>query len=371
MAVTDYLRGTGTAADPYLIHNLAAWDAFLSNTTPCFTTSATFEVVSDIDCGGKTYPSRTDEVKATLKGNGHTISNFTCANTLWHCAMGSYSGRLINIHISARWGTFGSFGASNGGGFREITNVKLTVVSGAPFQYSDVMTGKNSAAYVNNLVIDVVSGLPFYMDRTAMHASVYLIFHTDTYPSGYSGATKLAGSNISNPINYPTLDSAMWLKDGIATPALISNGRADLTQKFAIKGKTSVGGVGKKRVVSIFIAAYMGFVKRQNTDGFGNFLIDIGDIYDPVVVVHYDDYGSPFEASKSYVLGDVIHPKVPNGFAYDCTKAGISGTDDPTSWPTSGGLATGAAIFTPRPIYKPESHLVQPVKIDLLTGQPV
>ena len=55
----DYLRGSGTRADPYVIHNEGAWEKFMSyslyGANAGHRLAKYFEVVANIDCGGKTY----------------------------------------------------------------------------------------------------------------------------------------------------------------------------------------------------------------------------------------------------------------------------------------------------------------------------
>lgn len=369
MAVTDYLRGTGTKADPYIIHNAAAFIAFLSTTAPCFMTAAYFEVIADIDCGGygAKYNFNYPNFSAKVNGNGHIIKGFLL-NGL-HSWYLTGSGGFKNIHLDADFGL--GIMSWNSTTFGYLQDVMFTSRGRRVFSYSGTLSGVNNGSNMSNVVINS-SGVPFDRDDTSTYKlpeSVYIL--TDAALTGYANAIKLSGTMRFDKTKYPTLSQEKWILDGVSFPRLIPNQRVDLTHKFAVKGKTSVGGSGKKRNIAVFVAATLGSSIKKESDSFGNYVIDLGDIYDPVIVTHYDDYGFPFIAGGTYAIGDLIHPAVANGYVYECTTPGISASIEPQTWPTSGALITGAAIFTPRPVYKPESHLVQPVKIDLLTGLPV
>jgi len=133
-----------------------------------------------------------------------------------------------------------------------------------------------------------------------------------------------------------------------------------------------VGGVAKSRIVGGHSPVdFHLFAKVTSDPDDGSYLLNCGWYTDHVAVVHRDDYGKLFVASKAYVLGDRIHPATPNGYAYECTSAGTSDSAAPTDWPTTGTMTSGTAIFTPVPIYAPQTMLVVPVLYNLLTGEPV
>lgn len=52
-----------------------------------------------------------------------------------------------------------------------------------------------------------------------------------------------------------------------------------------------------------------------------------------------------WKASQLYNLNDKIIPTNPNGYYYQCTTAGTSGTSEP-SWPTSGTINDGTVVWT-------------------------
>jgi len=62
-------------------------------------------------------------------------------------------------------------------------------------------------------------------------------------------------------------------------------------------------------------------------------------------------------ASHTYALGDIAIPTTNNGFWYECTTAGTSGTTEPT-WPTTEGLTVtdNTVVWTCRSSSIPEAH---------------
>ncbi|WP_460883016.1 hypothetical protein, partial [Pseudaeromonas pectinilytica] len=189
----------------------------------------------------------------------------------------------------------------------------------------------------------------------------------------FNGATSVYG--LSDPYNtslYTALPHTRWIVDGGSYPRLAIQDTTDATQAYAVKGTTKVGGVVKARLVSGHSPIDMHqFGKTTSAADNGSYLLNCGWYTDHVAVVHRDDYGKLFVASKVYALGERIHPATPNGYAYECTKAGTSSATEPTSWPTTGTLISGSAIFTALPVYQPETFIAVPVLINLITGLPV
>ncbi len=182
----------------------------------------------------------------------------------------------------------------------------------------------------------------------------------------------LVGDARFIPDNYPTLSANDWFMDGVTLPALIPDGRPDLTQRYGVKGVTRVAGAGRPRDIAIMTAAYLGVLKKLKSSSDGSYLVNFYDVSDPLMIIHYDDYGFPLALSTAYAIGDIIHPTTPNGYRYICTTAGTSGNSSPTEpWSTTTSLISGSAIFTPVPVYAAETLLVQPHMYDFLTGLPV
>ena len=75
-----------------------------------------------------------------------------------------------------------------------------------------------------------------------------------------------------------------------------------------------------------------------------------------------DNYGATWEPSKTYSVGDIVHPATQvsyKGFVYICTGAGVSGADEPSWWTDtqSGGVgSSGTATFSAQQYYQPICH---------------
>lgn len=367
MAVTDYLRGAGTSADPYIIHNVAAWTQFFNVDK---NSGKYFEVIADIDCSGAIL-SGVAGFAGELNGNGHKVYGFSSPSTDWFSGLSSTYKKLKKIYISAGY-TGKSYPLSSGAStkYMDMEDVRLdfTTLSSGWMFYA---LNSDPLIKMENVVITYYGTRQLARFASSNDLTHCYIIAPNTSGFNISGPIRLSPEEAINPSSYPTLGDA-WIIDAVSIPYLYPNGRQDLTTKYAIKGSTKIGGISKKRKIALLTSAYLGLLKKIDTADDGTYLIDMGDIYDPVYVMHYDDYGFPLFASTAYAIGAYIHPKTPNGYRYKCTTAGTSGASLPAEpWPTSSNLTSGTAIFSPEPVYKTETFLVSPHLYDFLTGQPV
>lgn len=327
-----------------------------------------FEVVASIDCGGKTYAmgGNSGVWNAYLNLNGYTIKNFILDDSNGSVGITSLNSGYIKfgvIDFAMSRSSAQMYDSSN----ITLLDVCLIIRVGKITSYGLSL----QAAKTTNCVFIQSSGAPLFSyanNPATANPSVYFV--TDSTQSIGAG-TRVALADSTSPLKYPALSATKWILDGVSWPRTIPTGRPDLTNGYIVKGTTRVGGVAKPRDVIAIIAASNSFYKKVTSGADGKYQITLGDVYDPLIIIHCDYYGYPFFATKSYSLGDVIHPKTPNGYRYICTTAGVSGTTEPANWPTSGTLQSGAAIFTAAPVYKPESNLVSPKLVNLVTGQPV
>lgn len=368
MAVTDYLRGDGSQANPYIIHSAAAWIQFFSTDLP---KGYFFDVVADIDCGGATLVRASEFFTGTLNGNGHKVSNFNSASGFWFSSA-PYS---TNCQINDLWVQ----ASTNSGAavFWHEPGYMITRTKNCRFDITSTNTSTYmfwrlvGTTYIENSIFNLYGLSPkFAQSASSGPSSLYAIMD-DSIKINATGVVAVSRASAIDPTKYPTLDFAKWLIDGFNIPSPIPQGRSDLTKGYAVKGQTKVGGFAAKRSYIAMSAAYLSVINSGKTKSNGEYLINLNDYYDPVLVCHYDDYGYPFQASVSKSLGERIHPTVPNGYVYECTTAGVTASSSPTSWPTTGVLISGSAIFTPKPVYKPETLLVVPALIDLVTGLPI
>lgn len=72
----------------------------------------------------------------------------------------------------------------------------------------------------------------------------------------------------------------------------------------------------------------------------------------PVIVLAVDNYGAEFQTETALNSGDIVHPAVPNGYVYEVTASGTTGTTEP-QWPSSGSVQSGSVTFNTLPYYRP------------------
>ena len=343
-----YLSGDGTQVNPYLIHTADALFDFMTTKTGAYG-----ELICDINMSGKSFGTSWVTVGfALLSGNGFAINDLYLGNTLFRCTINKTKIYLKQSCVFA-------FGASSV--LAKFNDVEIKSDAGITLQ---IIVNQSGAHVLTRCLI--------YVPTLTLPASGI------TYVTCYANAAKTGITTISvNSFDasiYSALTDypAVWIVDGSSLPRLNHQSVSSLTQVYVIKGTTKVGGVAKSRKCRAHsqVDFYLINSVISNTDG--SYLLNCGYYTDHVYVTHSDDYGYMLAASKSYVLGNYVHPNTPNGYRYKCTTPGTSGAElPPVPWPTSSNLVTGTAIFTPEPVYKTETFLVVPVLYDLLTGQPV
>lgn len=357
MAVTDYLGGDGSQNSKYIIHNASALREFLS---VGILNGKYGTIVADIDMSGIDVGSATNEWSGHLYGNGYKIKNLSKPIPQYYVV--KLSGSINNV-----WFLSFSVG-STGGGFGDLSYGSF---NDCLFQQCNMYFYNARNSFNRCLALGcatfVSAGGSQSISVTNSYAVVDVGGSASAAPAGFS---KLTSGNIYLSSNYVGFGSA-WVMDSASPPRLAKIDVTDLTRAYCVVGTTRVGGLPKQRRVSAHSPVDYYMAASKKSDANGKYIINVGYYTDHVLIIHSDEYGVKFTKSKAYVIGDVIHPSAPNGYRYICTTAGTSAATYPTAWPTSGTLTTGSAIFTPAPVYKPETMLVVPVLIDLVTGLPV
>lgn len=78
-----------------------------------------------------------------------------------------------------------------------------------------------------------------------------------------------------------------------------------------------------------------------------------GDVF----VVAFDDYGIEFAADLAVLIGDRIHPTIPNGYVYEVTVGGTLASSEPVwSTNTEATQVVGSASVKPVMFYRPVVH---------------
>lgn len=353
MAVTDYLKGSGSVDDPYIIHNLAAavqyWKVDIK--TACYA-----ELVADVDMAGITVAGSYAYVwPGNLNGNGYCISNLNWNN------QGGSPARVDGIYKNLKllnWTGYNNGILNFNNVCENLEIVKTTGVSQF-YLYGSATKMRRCLTNGNISIADWNSG-------ATVENCYYLA-------GSFIRATNLsAATNKNDPALYPALLDTDWVKDGASIPRLLHKINQAFTQSYVVKGITKVAGQAKSRRCRLHSPADFNQISSVLSGVDGSYLLKCGYYTDSVYVTHSDDYGSKLQISKSYLIGNIIHPITPNGYRYKCTTAGTSAAALPSEpWPTSSNLVSGTAIFTPEPVYKAETFLVVPKLYDLLTGQPV
>lgn len=377
-----------------MIHNTDAWAEFINNG---YYLSVYFLLVSNIDAssvpssyiGHNIDTTPQSSWRAYFDGNGFSVNGIDPNKmTFWSTTtpvwMYRFFGYIKNATFNFSKNTQGITGLTargNKGGPCTFENLifKFTGSSSElkwSSQFPDVSGGDkfNFVLFIYEEAKSAISMYPSSGSDNSTYNNCYVYassFYTGIWPAGWTKFPSFL--DAVNRVNYSaSIDTSLWVFDGASLPRFNPRDVSALTRAYAIKGKTMIGGVPKSRMVSLHSPIdYMQFSSSMSNQSDGSYILKCGLYSDHVAVVHRDKYGSKFTSSKQYVLGDIIHPSTPNGYRYICTTAGTSAATDPTAWPTTGTLTTGSAIFTPSPVYKPETMLVVPVLIDLLTGLPV
>lgn len=352
-----YIKGTGTQSDPYVIHDQASLTSFL--TTEIYTTCYAV-LACDIDMGGAQININTQvNAPGNLDGYGHAISNVYLKSTVspsyipwWK---GKYSRICFNNLKTSSWFPFATTGTN--AIWENIEVNGLTIES---------TTTHTSQAYIKSSVFNNVN-----KTITTSSTKVTNSYAVDGSNCPTNFTNLLTDNDKYNPSKYQ-LDPTIWFMDGYSSPRLIPISEPGLTQIYAVKGITKIGGQGRSRRCRAHSSADFKQIATANSANDGKYLLNCQRYSDHVYVTHADDYGSKMVANRPYSLGDVVHPLTPNGYRYVCTTAGATGDTLPAEpWSVSSNVIAGTAIFSPTPVYAAETMLVVPVLYDLSTGQPV
>lgn len=354
MAVSDYLKGTGTVGDPYVIHNLAAAIQFFS--VDIFRSGVFAELVVDLDLSDQTFNQNTT-TQATLNGNGYTLTGLKhFRNNYQGCTFKKL--KMVNVN----W--LNIYGQQN---------------STSTIRFEDVIfIGGTLACYTNGKMQFTRTLLVGVSWTNLITGASFVATDSFTMPpsSASSPQNFIDLRSVADPFNpnrFTMLPASLWIVDGASEPRLLKQDVVGLTQGYLVKGVIKVGGIAKSRFVRALSLVDFARINDGMAAADGSFSLKCGYYTDAVMVATYEPYGALLVASKAYVLGDIIHPATSNGFRYLCTTAGNSGTSlPPEPWSTTASLTVGAAIFTPDPIYQPQLHgPIKPVLCDLITGLPV
>lgn len=121
-----------------------------------------------------------------------------------------------------------------------------------------------------------------------------------------------------------------------------------------VAGTVKIDGVAATRDVIVIKDDPAGrqVVAEGQSAGDGTFDITYNDWAGSVIVLALDEYGDEFSTETALNMGQVVHPETPNGYVYQVTAAGTTGTEEP-AWSTSGSVTSGGVTFNVLPYYRP------------------
>lgn len=121
-----------------------------------------------------------------------------------------------------------------------------------------------------------------------------------------------------------------------------------------IAGTVSIDGTGKEREVIVISDDPAGrqVLGEGMSASDGTFDIQYEDWGGAVIALALDNYGGDWTAETALATGTIIHPTVPNGYVYEVTSAGTTGTEEPT-WSISSAVNDGSVTYSPKPFYRP------------------
>lgn len=165
------------------------------------------------------------------------------------------------------------------------------------------------------------------------------------------------GSNTSN--HYEGVLDELAIYVGPRSPAtLLEHYQKGMTpasvERSHVAGSTEIDGVGYSRDVIVITDTPFGrqVLAEGKSQGNGEFDIEYEEWGGPVLVIAVDSYGVEFEVDTVLSVGSRVHPVTPNGYVYDVTVAGTTGSSEPV-WPTGGSVVSGSVTFQALPFYRP------------------
>lgn len=84
----------------------------------------------------------------------------------------------------------------------------------------------------------------------------------------------------------------------------------------------------------------------------GTFDIEYSDWGGAVIALAIDVYGGDWSSETPLASGTIIHPTAPNGYVYEVTSGGTTGTTEPT-WSTTDPVNDGSVTYSPKAFYRP------------------
>lgn len=161
-------------------------------------------------------------------------------------------------------------------------------------------------------------------------------------------------TNLYMALNTTLTDAAPLLEFQSATGGDIGGGDGGTETQARIAGTVTIDGTPAARDVVVISdnAGSRQVVGEGSSDATGAFDIEYTGWPGHVVALAIDEYGRDWEPEVALNQGTVVHPSTPNGYTYEVTSVGTTGTTEPT-WATSGSVNDGSVTYQARPFYRP------------------
>ncbi|MCH8530369.1 MAG: hypothetical protein LAT65_05915 [Saccharospirillum sp.] len=161
-------------------------------------------------------------------------------------------------------------------------------------------------------------------------------------------------TNLYMALNTTLTEAAPQLQFQSATGGDIGDGDTGDGSLARIAGTVQIDGTPAVRDVLV-ISNETGSRKvlaEAASEPDGTFDITYPNWIGAVIALALDNYGDPFAPETTLNQGAIIHPTTPNGYVFEATTAGTTGTEEP-AWNTGGNTQSGSVSFNARPYYRP------------------
>lgn len=185
----------------------------------------------------------------------------------------------------------------------------------------------------------------------------------------YTAMEQDGDPNLYMAMNTTLTEAAPQLQFQSATGGDIGDGDTGDGSLARIAGTVQIDGTPAARDVLV-ISNETGSRKvlaEAASEADGTFDITYPNWTGAVIALALDDYGQPFAPETTLNQGAIIHPTMPNGYVFEATTAGTTGTEEP-AWNTGGNTQSGSVSFSARPYYRPIAS--GPLQADVLAQQP-
>lgn len=364
---SKFLGGDGSAVNPYIIHNADAFLALFGNShSDGAARTKHFELIADIDL---TYLSTfslksVDFGYSVLNGNGHKI---TFPQVSGFRGVVSYSGEYRNLAVEFNGST------SNIGGFAYSAVYNAVLLTGfvAGFERGSIpmrLVSNHTNNVQNSLFVIGKGGTTYEGYWTTATSDPAL---TSYYIEGSFSLTQTASEGLVLQADqflassYPNLNTGDWeLLDG-SLPSLKIKPYNGLPVT-RVAGISKLDGVPAKRRITVQDSNGGRIARTYSDELTGEFSIQTSPHKTGLTVIVDDEIGTEIQASKAYTVGQIVHHADYAGIAYVCTTAGTTGATLPetNTYPESGTITIGTAVFTAKPINKPQ--IFSPVRPEVI-----